>query len=140
MKTTRGMTLLEVLLALAILAGSGFTLLVKIPLDAQGQALNFSATLLLEDIREARQAALSENTWYQVKFATVQKSYRVYRENIKVKEVFLEEGIRFYNTPQDVTLDARGNPLPGTTISLANQAGRIRNVIVAPVGGRIREE
>lgn len=135
-----GMTLLEVLLVLVILAGAGFTLAVKIPLDFQGQALNLSATMLLEDIRDARQAALAENTWYQVKFATAQRSYRIYREGVKVKEVSLAEGIRFNNTPQDFVLDAGGNPLPGTTISLVNQAGRVRTVVVAPVGGRIREE
>ncbi|MDI6812326.1 MAG: prepilin-type N-terminal cleavage/methylation domain-containing protein [Desulfitobacteriaceae bacterium] len=139
-KTERGMTLVEVLLALAILAGAGFTMLVKIPLDFQGQALNLSGTMLLEDIRDARQAALSENTWYQVKFALAQRSYRIYREGVKVKEVSLTDGVRFYNTPQDFILDASGNPLPGTTISLVNQAGRTRKVVVAPVGGRIREE
>lgn len=139
-KTERGMTLLEVLLALAILAGAGFTMLVKIPLDFQGQALNLSGTMLLEDIRDARQAALSENTWYQVKFVLAQRSYRIYREGVKVKEVSLTDGVRFNNTPQDFVLDASGNPLPGTTISLVNQAGRTRKVVVAPVGGRIREE
>lgn len=139
-KAVQGMTLLEVLLVLILLAGAGFSMLVKIPLDFQGQALNLSTTMLLEDIRDARQAALSENTWYQVKFATAQKSYRIYREGVKVKETGLVEGIRFYNTPPDFRLDASGNPLPGSTISLIDGTGRVRNVVIAPVSGRIREE
>ncbi|MHB1653757.1 MAG: prepilin-type N-terminal cleavage/methylation domain-containing protein [Desulfitobacteriaceae bacterium] len=140
MKVQRGFTLLEVLLVLTILGGAGFALAVKLPLDFQVQRLNLTSTQLLSDLRDARQAAMAENTWYQVKFFTYERTYRILRQGTKVKDVPLPEGIKFLNTPQDLTFNAVGNPIPGMTISLVNQKGQKRNVIVAPVAGRIREE
>lgn len=140
MKSSRGLTLLEVLLALAILGGAGFALAIKLPLDFQAKRLELTATVLLSDLRDARQAAMAENTWYQVKFFRYDKYYRILKQGTKVKDVPLQEGINFYNTLPDLTFNAVGNPIPGMTISLVNQKGQKRNVIVAPVTGRIREE
>jgi len=62
-----GFTLLEMLLVLILLAGSGFYLLIKLPMNFEKQHLAFESTQLLEDIRDARQAAMAENIWYSVK-------------------------------------------------------------------------
>ncbi|MDP4161223.1 MAG: prepilin-type cleavage/methylation domain-containing protein, partial [Bacillota bacterium] len=59
-----GFTLLEMLLVFILIAGSGFVLLVKLPVNLEKEHLTFAATQLLEDIRETRQAALAENNWY----------------------------------------------------------------------------
>ena len=64
----RGFTLLEILLVLILLSGAGFVLLIKLPINFDKEHLDFATTQLLEEIRDARQAALAENNWYQVKF------------------------------------------------------------------------
>lgn len=136
----RGYSLLEVLLTLALLGGAGFALAVKLPLDFQAQSLNLSTTQLLEDLRDTRQAAMAENTWYYVKFFPTERTYRILREGTKVKEVPLQDGISYFNTVPDLMFNAEGNPIPGMTISLVNRRGQVRKVVVAPVNGRIREE
>ncbi|HWQ89359.1 MAG TPA: prepilin-type N-terminal cleavage/methylation domain-containing protein, partial [Desulfitobacteriaceae bacterium] len=67
-KQCQGFTLLELTLVLAILAGSGFFLFIKLPLHLQSQSLSLTSARLLTELRDTRQAALAENTWYQIKF------------------------------------------------------------------------
>ncbi|KLU58564.1 hypothetical protein CEB3_c45800 [Peptococcaceae bacterium CEB3] len=134
-----GFTLLEVLLTLALLGGAGFVLAVKLPLDFPARQLDLSAAQLLTDLRDTRQAAMAENTWYSVKFFPVERTYRILREGAKVKEVPLQEGVSFMQTVPDLTINARGNPSLGMTVSLINRRGQVRKVIFAPVNGRIRE-
>lgn len=135
-----GFTLLEVLLTLALLGGAGFVLAVKLPLDFPARQLDLSAAELLTDLRDTRQAAMAENTWYCVRFFPVERTYRILREGAKVKEVPLQEGVAFVQTLPQLIINARGNPTEGMTISLINRRGQVRKVIIAPVNGRIREE
>ncbi|MDA8223408.1 type II secretion system protein [Desulfosporosinus sp.] len=137
----RGFTLLEMLLVFVLLAGSGFYLLIKLPVNFEKQCLAFESTQLLEDIRDARQAAMAENNWYAVKFyyQTGDHHYQIHRQGKMIKNVYLKDGIRFFGSPGDLTFNASGRSV-GTTITLTNSLGERRSVIVAPVGMRIREK
>lgn len=137
----RGFTVLELLLVLTLLAGAGFTLLLKIPNRLESQRLEFAATQLLEEVRDSQQAALAENSWYEVSFYTGgdAQHYQVSGQNKRVADIYLQSGIRFLNQPANLQFNAMGYST-GTTITLGNRLGERRSVIVAPVGMRIREE
>ncbi len=137
----RGFTLLEMLIVLTLLAGSGFYLLIKLPVNFEKQHLAFETTQLLEEIRDARQAALAENNWYAVKFyyQTGSHRYQIFRQGKMIKNVSFKDGIEFVGRPGDLTFNASGRSV-GTTITLTNSLGEQRSVIVAPVGMRIREK
>jgi prepilin-type N-terminal cleavage/methylation domain len=136
----KGFTLLELILVLAILAGTGFILVIKLPLKVHSQSLTLTSSQLLAELRDTRQAAMSENTWYQVKFYCVPKYYRIMRQGVLVKQINLEKGIVFGNNPPDLIFNAKGTPSVGLTVLLENPEGERKKVIVAPVSGRIREE
>jgi len=137
----KGFTLLEMLLVLILLAGAGFVLLIKLPINFDKQRLSFAATQLLEEIRDARQAALAENNWYAVKFYPQEEDphYQIFRQGTKVKDVYLKEGIQFLGQPANLTFNATGRSV-GATIVLTSPAGERKSVVVAPVGMRIREK
>ena len=139
-KQNCGFTLLEVLLALSLLAGTGFVLLVKVPVHLQSQRLAQSSTQLLEDLRDARQAALAENTYYKIKFYQSSGFYRIFRQVTWVKDVPLAKGVSFLGQPADLVFNAAGTPSVGMTIILTTSGAGQKKVVVAPVGGRIREE
>lgn len=139
-----GFTLLEILLVLILLAGSGFYLLIKLPVDLQKQRLTFESTQLLEGIRDTRQAAMAENNWYMVKFyfQTGDHYYQIFQQGKLIKSVYLMSGIKFLGEPGDPNGELKFNALgrsAGTTITLTNSLGEEKRVIVAPVGMRIRE-
>lgn len=136
----KGFTLLELILVLAILAGTGFMLVIKLPLKVHSQSLNLTSAQLVTELRDTRQAAMSENTWYQVKFYCEPRYYRIMRQGMLVKQIDLEEGIVFANSPPDLIFNAAGTPNVGLTVLLENPEGGRKKVIVAPVSGRIREE
>lgn len=137
----RGFTLLEILLVLILLSGAGFVLLIKLPINFEKERLAFETTQLLEEIRDARQAALAENNWYALKFYTQDGGhrYQIFRQGTRVKEVRLNDGIRFAGQPGELKFNALGRS-KGTTITLTNSNGELRSVVVAPVGMRIREK
>lgn len=148
-KSSYGFTLIEVMLALAILAGCGLLLLVKLPAQTEKENLENAAAKLLGDLREAHQAAIGENVWYKVTFAIYDGNYRVYRGpgttgmTTKVKEVKLPEGINLTTGSGPVNelyFYPAGTPSGGKTITLTDSRGESRQVIVAPVECRIREE
>lgn len=137
----RGFTLLEMALVLIILSGSGFVLLIKLPIVFEKERLAFTSTQLLEEIRDVRQAALAENNWYEVKFylSDADHNYKIFRQGTRVKEVHLKDGIQFEGHPGNLIFNASGRSV-GTTITLSNSVGERRSVVVAPVGMRIREK
>lgn len=136
----RGFTLLEILLVLILLAGTGFYLLIKLPVNFERQRLAFESTQLLAEIRDARQAAMAENNWYAVKFYCQRGDhhYQIFKQSKMVKNIYLQDGVEFLGTPRDLTFNAVGRSV-GTTITLQNSAGEEKSVVVAPVGMRIRE-
>lgn len=137
-----GSSLLELMLVLVILAGSSFILGVKLPGQLQEAHLAQASTQLLEELRDARQAAMSENTWYQVRFFQEDRYYQILRGGTQLRNIRLPEGVSFVSVPQaqDLQFNAVGTPNIGTTILLRAKNGDERKVIVAPVAGRIREE
>ncbi|TGE34203.1 prepilin-type N-terminal cleavage/methylation domain-containing protein [Desulfosporosinus sp. Sb-LF] len=137
----QGFTLLEILLVLILLAGSGFYLLIKLPVNFEKQRLAFESTQLLEDIRDARQAALAENNWYAVNFyyQTGDHHYQIFRQGKMIKNVYFEDGIEFFGSPKNLSFNALGRSV-GTTIILTTPSGVRRSIVVAPVGMRIREK
>ena len=137
----RGFTLVELLLVLILLSGSGFVLLIKLPINFAQQHLDLASTQLLEEIRDVRQTALAENNWYQVKFylQNGDNHYQIFRQGTRLKDVHLKDGIQFVGQPADLMFNATGRSV-GTTIVLTNSAGERRSVVVAPVGMRIREK
>jgi prepilin-type N-terminal cleavage/methylation domain-containing protein len=141
-----GFSLLEVLLVLTLLAGAGFFLLVKLPVQIENRNLAFASTQIIQELRDARQSALAENTWYEIRFYFEGNSYQVLKQgNILVKSITLPEKIRFNNRPNTIRFSATGSPIfsgspPLTgTISLTN-GKKTRNIITALITGRIREE
>lgn len=137
----RGFTLLEMVLVLIILSGSGFVLLFKLPIVFEKERLAFASTQLLAEIRDARQAALAENNWYEVKFYLEDgnHNYKIFRQGTRVKDIHLKDGIRFEGQPDNLIFNASGRSV-GTTITLSNSLGGKRSVVVAPVSMRIREK
>ena len=137
----RGFTLLEMMLVLLLVSGAGFVLLIKLPIYFEKERLVFATTQLLEEMRDARQAALAENNWYMVKFyyQAGDHHYQIYRQGTRVKDVYFKDGIQFFGSPKDLTFNAYGRGV-GSTIVLTNSKGERRSVIIAPVGMRIREE
>lgn len=133
-----GYTLIELLLVLVILAGAGFVLLIKLPLAMDSQRLNLASTQLVEELREVKQAALTENVWYQVKFYS-SNTYTINRQGQRLKEIKLPNGVQYAYLPQDIIFGADGIPTVGGTILLEINELK-KKVIIAPVGGRIREE
>lgn len=136
----RGFTLLEVILVLVIISGTGFLLAVKLPLHLESRRLEMATTQLLYDLRDTEQAAKSENVWYQVNFYPHDGCYQILRQGVWVKDVPLQEGIKISNGPANIIFNSSGIPYPGTRIVLRDAAGEERKVFVAPVAGRIREE
>lgn len=137
---TRGFTLLEMLLVLTLLAGAGFVLLIKLPMNFEKQRLDLATTQLLEEIRDTRQAALAENNWYAIKFYyQTEHYYHIFRQGTRIKDVYLKDGVRFLGSPQDLQFSASGRSV-GATIVLTTPSGMQKSVIVAPVGMRIREK
>lgn len=134
-----GYTLLELLLVLALLSGAGFVLLVKLPVQQNERNLALAATQLTQEIRDARQAALSEHSWYEVRFFYSLGFYRITREGKLIKDIYLPKGVVIENVPADFRFAAMGTPNIGGTINL--KAGKLKkNVIVMPVTARVREE
>lgn len=141
-----GFSLLEVLLVLTLLAGAGFVLLVKLPVQLDNRNLSLASTQLMQELRDARQSALAENTWYEVRFYPDSNIYKVLREgNTIVKSIPLPEKVQFYNRPNTIRFSSSGTPVfTGTppltgTISLTN-GKKTRNIITALITGRVREE
>lgn len=138
-RSSKGYTLIELLLVLALLSGAGFVLLVKLPVQQNERNLALASTQLTQELRDTRQAALSERTWYEMEFFYTQGFYRILREGKWVKDIYLPKGVRIENAPSDFRFYASGFPSVGGTISL--KAGQLkRNVIMMPVTARVREE
>ena len=136
-----GFTLLEVLLVLTLLAGAGFGLMVKLPLHWDSRNLAVASTRLLEELRDARQAAMAENVWYEIRFFPDANSYQITRMGIRVKDITLPSGIKMLNRPPYLRFYATGIPDRGMTITLGTASGKEqRKVIVAGVSGRIRTD
>ena len=137
----RGYTLLELLLVLMLLSGSGFVLLIKLPIHLENERLTIATTQLLEELRDVRQTAMAENNWYEVKFYRNigDHNYKIYRQGTRVKAIHLKNGIEFDTQPTNLIFNALGRS-EGATITLKNSSGEQRSVVVAPVGMRIREK
>jgi len=136
-----GFTLLEILLVLALVAGAGFSLMVRLPLHYDSRNLAAASTRLMEELRDARQAAMAENVWYEVRFFPDTNTYQITRMGIRVKDIALPAGIKMLNRPPYLRFYATGIPDQGVTIALGTVNGKEqRKVIVAGVSGRIRTE
>ncbi|HVJ48884.1 prepilin-type N-terminal cleavage/methylation domain-containing protein [Desulfitobacterium sp.] len=138
-RSRSGYTLIELLLVLVLLSGAGFVLLVKLPVQQNERNLALASTQLVQEIRDTRQAALSERTWYEVKFFYAEGFYRITREGKPLKDIYLPKGVIMENAPADFRFYASGSPNIGGTINL--KADKLkRNVIMMPVTARVREE
>jgi len=136
----QGFTLLEIMLVLILLSGAGFYLLIKLPVNLEKQQLALATTQLLEDIRDARQAALAENREYFVNlyYQAGDHHYQILRQGKILKSINLKDGIEFFGSSGNISFTAAGRG-GGSTITLTNSRGDRRSVIIAPVGMRIRE-
>ncbi|MGI6449522.1 MAG: prepilin-type N-terminal cleavage/methylation domain-containing protein [Desulfitobacteriia bacterium] len=138
-KYSLGYTLLEILLVLAILAGAGFFLSLKIPANLQERGIELSSTQLLQDLRETQQAALAGNVWYRIKFFPATNEYMIFKQGEFIRAVSLSPGVNLADSPSELTLLPTGAPASGMSVIL--QAGNLqRRVIIAPVMGRTRVE
>lgn len=134
-----GFYLMEVLLVLLLLAGAGFLLLIQIPYNLEQKGMEISSGRMIDDLREAQQAAIAEKVWYRVKFYPETDEYRVFKQGQIIHSVSLEKGVSFGNKPEDLTFLPTGAPDRGMTIILTSAKSE-RRVIIAPVMGRIRLE
>lgn len=133
-----GISLIEVLLVIfliSILGSFSFSLGAR---TLEDYKLNKAAKILVADLRETREKALTENVWQQFKvFAGVNK-YRISKVGAPVQDVQLEKGVTFLTGNLDLSFYPSGTPSGGTTIVLCNRNGKQARIIIAPVTGRIR--
>jgi type II secretory pathway pseudopilin PulG len=134
-----GYTLLEILLVLVLLTAASYTLLIRLPHSIPDRNLAIAANGLLDDLRETQQAAIASNTWHKVKFFPYANQYKIYKESKLIRSVDLPPHVRLDNSPPDLTFLPTGAPSIGVTVMLAAGNSK-KNVIVAPVMGRIRLE
>ena len=138
-KQNSGYSLLEVLLVLTLLAGTGFLLLVQIPHNLEQRGIEISSERMVDDLREIQQAAMAQNVWYRIKFYPSTNEYRIFKQGDLVRSVNLSKGVQYGNRPQDLTFLPTGAPSIGMTVILTTD-NLERRVIIAPVMGRIRLE
>lgn len=138
-KNEAGFTLLEVLLAILILASASFVLLVKLPGNFQELRLERSSAELVADLRGIQQSAVTENCWYQIRFYPATGEYMIFRQGTFVRTVKLQAGVSFGGSMPNVIFQPTGAPVPGASVILQTAHGE-RKVVIAPVMGRIREE
>lgn len=134
----RGISLLEVmvvLIVLSIFGGISFSVGAS-ALD--NYKLDRSAQILVSDLREAREKALDENVWQEVKLFSSTNSYRLLRSGVPQQDVVLDNGVVLKSGNLDISFYPSGSPSVGATIILANKRGKELKVIIAPVTGRVR--
>jgi prepilin-type N-terminal cleavage/methylation domain-containing protein len=94
-KKEAGFTLLEVLLAILLLASASLLLLVKLPDNFQELRLERSSAELVADLRGVQQSAITENCWYQIRFYPATDEYMIFRQGKFVRTVKLQSGVSF---------------------------------------------
>ncbi|MDR3270945.1 MAG: GspH/FimT family protein [Peptococcaceae bacterium] len=142
-RTDGGFSLLEILLVLVLLTGGCLALILHLPHLTERQQLTLATTRVVEDLREARFAAMSENTYYTVNFYSDANVYHVLREGKVIRVANLPPGVEYFNapSPSSVLFKANGEAQQGTTVMLRMKGQNRRSqVIIAPIGGRIRVE
>lgn len=138
-KNEAGFTLLEVLLAILLLASVSLILLVKLPNNFQEMNLARSSQELTTDLRGIQQSAITENCWYQIRFYPATDEYMIFRQGTFIRTVKLQDGVSFGGSVPNIIFQPTGAPVPGASVTLRNAQGE-RKVVIAPVMGRIREE
>lgn len=141
-----GFSLLEVLLVLILIAGAGFFLLVKLPVQIENRNLSIASTQLVQEIRDARNTALAENVWYEIRFYASNNNYKILKEgNTLIKSINLPPKISFSNQPSTIRFTASGmtyftgSSTVSGLITISNGKNS-RNIITALITGRVREE
>ena len=142
---TRGLTLLELVVALAtlaVLAGTGVLAFARTIDDVR---LNQAARQIVLDLVGTRTRALADNTGRRLVFSL---DYDRYQPQVQIGGVYsndgavvtLPSGIDLTDCTASgsaVTFRPRGNAATFGTITLRNRPGHVRNVIV-DIAGRIR--
>jgi len=139
-KQQQGITLLEVLFVMVLVAGAVFLVLIKIPLDLQEERLEASAGHLVDNLREIQQAALEESRTYKATFFAADAMYTVGpAEDMSLrKTVYLDEGVQFAGSPKEVSFNGNGTLGAGSQTIPLICGGHEIQVIIAPNFGRIR--
>lgn len=138
--------MIEVLLVLTLLAGAGFFLLVKLPVRVETQNLATASTQLVQDLRDVRQMAMAENTWYKVEFDRQSRTYYLLKEGSKlIRMITLPEKVSYINNPSEILFNASGMPIfsgsyPLSGTIILTNGKQQRNVVIALITGRVREE
>jgi prepilin-type N-terminal cleavage/methylation domain-containing protein len=133
----RGITLMEVLCVLLIVSIIGTVSFAVGAETLDNYRLDKAAKLLVSDLREAREEAITENVWQEIRFFPYANMYRIVRAGVRVNDVQLETGIELY-APQKVTFYPSGSPAEGVTLTLTNKRGKQLQIVVAAVTGRVR--
>ena len=134
----RGISLLEVLLVLVIVSVLGS---ISFSLSAEAldnYRLEKAAKILLSDLRELHEKAVTENVWQQVKFYPSVNKYSIWRSGVWVEDVQLAKGIILESGAINISFYPTGIPSEGATIVLGNSRGKEFRVILAAVTGRVR--
>lgn len=100
--------------------------------------LEKTARLLVSDLRETEQKAVTENIWHEVQFYPDSNMYRITRAGTRLTDVHLDSGVKLINREFDISFYPTGTPSGGATVILGNQRGKQVRVIIAPVTGRVR--
>ncbi len=100
--------------------------------------LEKTAKILVSDLREARERAITENQWQEIRFYPAANMYRIVRSGARLSDVSLEPGVELENAALSIAFYPTGSPSEGATILLRNKRGKQLKVVVAAVTGRVR--
>jgi len=141
MKKSVGLTLIEVLVVIAMMAILTAIFSLNIFRILPSIRLSGAARNLVLDLKKAQRYAIEQQFIYEVRFLTSENKYQIIKKTnipvIIISEVSLPEEISFGQIsfePPLVDFNAAGLPSVSGTIILNNQAGRSATIEIEPAG------
>ncbi|MFO7952362.1 MAG: prepilin-type N-terminal cleavage/methylation domain-containing protein [Bacillota bacterium] len=145
-RSSQGFTLVELLLAIALLALVTAIALPAVNVFGNKRNLEIAARVMATDLRKAQQKAITFGWTQLIEFRPTTKQYRI--KDGKTEEIViveLPEGIDYAVNTYDHFNDfpllrfrPTGAPCQGGTIGLENSSKDILYLIITPATGRIR--
>lgn len=141
----KGLTLLELLVALALAGTLAGSAALYAPELVAGWKLGVAARQVAVDLRQTRMMAIHAGRNHRLHFTVGSAQYTIERQETggyvhRPRQIKLPEGVRVTACTaagSSITFQPRGNAATFGTITLTHQSGRQRRVVVDLVG-RVR--